>query len=104
MIWASSMYFINDKRISSTISGLERGRSERTCLQRERHTITCFEKERHGITCLKGRESTPSASTLSNSSRNLSEPASLFTLGWLLQGYLAHKKQRPPRTLQYDYA
>jgi len=22
----------------------------------------------------------------------------------MLQGYLAHKKQRPPRTLQWDYA
>ena len=23
---------------------------------------------------------------------------------WLVQGYLAHKIQRPPRTLQWDYA
>jgi hypothetical protein len=42
----------------------------------------------------------------------LSIKNSLFTLRWrlgfeqqlVLQGYLAHKKQRPPRTLQWDYA
>ena len=27
-----------------------------------------------------------------------------FVAGWALKGYLAHKKQRPPTTLQYDYA